>query len=71
MLNHTCNFKSFTKIYDFFFLSVAIFKSQLLKMAVTVMTVKFGTIQHSSLAENFEACFTQLFGQIQRATKTN
>ena len=39
------------------FLSVAIFKSRLLKMAATVMTVEFGTIHHySSLEENSEAC---------------
>ena len=39
------------------FLSVAIFKSRLLKMAATVMTVEFGTIHHyCSLEENSEAC---------------
>ena len=36
---------------------MAIFKSLLLKMAATVMTVDFGTIHHySSLEENAEAC---------------
>ena len=39
------------------FLAAAIFKSLLLKMAATVMTVEFGTIHHySSLEENSEAC---------------
>ena len=39
------------------FLSVAIFKSQLLKMAATVMTAEFGTIHYfSSLEEYSEAC---------------
>ena len=39
------------------FLAVAIFKSLLLKMAATVMTVEFGTIHHySNLEENSEAC---------------
>ena len=39
------------------FLAAAIFKSLLLKMAATVMTVEFGTIPHySSLEENSEAC---------------
>ena len=39
------------------FLAVAIFKSLLLNMAATVMTVEFGTIHHfSSLEENSEAC---------------
>ena len=48
MLNLTCNFN---------FLAAAIFKSLLLKMAATVMTVEFGTIHHySSLEENSEAC---------------
>ena len=40
-----------------------------LKVAVTVMTVEFGTIQlYSSLEENSEACFVQFFGQIQKLT---
>ena len=39
------------------FLAAAIFKSRHLKMATTVMTVEFGTIQdHSSLEDIFEAC---------------
>ena len=39
------------------FLSVAIFKSRLLKMAATVMTAEFGTIHYySSLEEYSEAC---------------
>ena len=39
------------------FLTVAIFKSLLLKMAATVKTVEFGTIHHySSLEENSYAC---------------
>ena len=39
------------------FPAAAIFKSRLLKMAATVMTVEFGTIHHySSLEENSEAC---------------
>ena len=39
------------------FLSVAIFKSQLLKMAATVMTAEFVTIHYySSLEEYSEAC---------------
>ena len=39
------------------FLAAAIFKSVLLKMVATVMTVEFGTIHHySSLEENSEAC---------------
>ena len=56
MLNLTCNFNLITEIFDFF-LAAAIFKSLLLKMAATVMTVEFGTIHHySSLEENSEAC---------------
>ena len=49
MLNLTCNSNLITKICEFFlqrpFLKVeaAIFKSLLLKMAATVMTVEFGT----------------------------
>ena len=39
------------------FLSVAIFKSRLLKMAATVMIAEFGTIHYySSLEEYSEAC---------------
>ena len=39
------------------FLAAAIFKSLLLKMAATVMTVEFGTIHHYSiLEENSEVC---------------
>ena len=39
------------------FLSVAIFKNRLLKMAATVMTAEFGTIHYySSLEEYSEAC---------------
>ena len=39
------------------FLVAASFKSLLLKMAATVMTIEFGTIHHySSLEENSEAC---------------
>ena len=39
------------------FLAAAIFKSLLLSMATTVMTVEFGTIhRYSSLEENSEAC---------------
>ena len=39
------------------FLAAAIFKSLLLKMAATVITIEFGTIHHySSLKENSEAC---------------
>ena len=39
------------------FFSAAIFKSRLLKMAATVMTVGFGTIHHYSiLEENSQAC---------------
>ena len=39
------------------FLAAAIFKSLLLKMAATVMTVEFDTSHHySSLEENSEAC---------------
>ena len=56
MLNLTCSFNSVTKILCIF-LSVAIFKSQLLKMAATVMTAEFGTIHYySSLEEYSEAC---------------
>ena len=56
MLNLTCSFNSVTKIYAFF-LSVAIFKSRLLKMVATVMTAEFGTIHYySSLEEYSEAC---------------
>ena len=56
MLNVTCNYKSNTKVYDFF-LAEAIFKSRLLKMVAIVMTVECGTIYHySSLEENSEAC---------------
>ena len=35
-----------TKIGKIFFLASVIFKSLLLKMAATVMTVEFGTIHH-------------------------
>ena len=56
MLNLTCNFYLISKICEFFF-AAAIFKSLLLKMATTVMTVEFGTIHHySSQEENSEAC---------------
>ena len=58
MLNLTCNFNLVTKIYEFF-LTVAIFKSQLLKMVATIMTVEFGTIHnYSSLEEISEACLS-------------
>ena len=51
------------------FLVAAIFKSLLLKMAATVMTVEFGTIHHySSLEENSEACLCRFFEQIQNLT---
>ena len=41
---------------------MVIFKSRLLKMAVTVMTVEFGTIHHyPSLEENSEACLCFLW----------
>ena len=58
MLNLTCNFNFITKIgLCEFFLQRPFFKSLLLKMAATVMTVEFGTIHHySSLEENGEAC---------------
>ena len=53
-----------------FFLAAAIFKSLLLKMAATVMTVEFGTIHHySSLEENSEACLCSSFEQIQKLTE--
>ena len=42
------------------FLSVAIFKSRLLKMAATVMTAEFGTIHYYSSLEEY----VQFFGQI-------
>ena len=46
-----------TQLQRYIFLSVAIFKSRLLKMAATVMIVEFGTIHHySSVEENSEAC---------------
>ena len=51
------------------FLAAAIFKSLLLKMAATVMTVEFGTIHHfSSLEENSEAC---LCSSLNRYKKNN
>ena len=43
MLYLTCNFNLTTKNVNFF-LAEAILKSLLLKMAATVMTVEFGTI---------------------------
>ena len=47
------------------FLVAAIFKSLLLKMAATVMTVEFGTIHHySSLEENSDACLCNLWTDI-------
>ena len=53
--DRTCNFNLITNMM--IFLAAAIFKSLLLKMAATVMTVEFGTIHHfSSLEENSEAC---------------
>ena len=53
-----CNLATSTHLQRYvFFHSVATFKSRLLKMAATVMTVEFGTIHHySSLEENSEAC---------------
>ena len=46
------------------FLSVAIFKSRLLKMAATVMTAEFGTIYYYfSLEEYSEACLCSFFEQ--------
>ena len=53
-----------------FFLSAAIFKSRLLKMAATVMTVEFGTINHySSLEENSEACLCSLLDRYTKITE--
>ena len=52
------------------FLAVAIFKSLLLKMAAIVMTAEFGNVRHvSSLEENSEAFFVQVFEQIQKLTE--
>ena len=48
----------------------AIFKSLLLKMAATVMTVEFGTSHnYFSLEENSEAWVVQFFEQIQNLTE--
>ena len=59
-----CNFNSVAKIY---FLLAAIFKSQLLKMADTVMTVEFCTSYHnSSLEENAYAFLLNSFLQMQK-----
>ena len=53
-LNLTCNFQLNNEDMGIF-LAAAIFKSLLLKMAATVMTVEFGTShQYSSLEENSE-----------------
>ena len=68
MLNLAFNFNLITTIY-YFFLAVAVFKSLLLKMAATVMTVEFDTIHHySGVEENSEAYsfFVQFFEQIQK-----
>ena len=51
------------------FLAAAIFKSLLLKMAATVMTVEFGTIHHSSLEEKFWSLFVQFFERVQKLTE--
>ena len=52
---------------------VAIFKSQVLKVAANVMTVEFGTIHHySSLfwpEGKFWSLFVQFFGQVQKLTE--
>ena len=56
-----------TRIYTILcnFLLSAIFISRLPKMASTVITVEFGTIQHYfNLLENSEACVLQLFTQM-------
>ena len=69
MLNLTCTFNLITKICNFF-LAAANFKSLLLKMVATVMTVEFGTILHySSLVEKFWSLFVQFFEQVQTLTE--
>ena len=52
------------------FLAAAILKSLLLKMAVTVITVEFGTIQHSSsLEENSKACLCSSLKRYNKLTE--
>ena len=54
------------------FLAAAIFKSLLLKMAATVMTVEFGTIHHySSVEEHSEATLCSSLNRIQKLTEQN
>ena len=53
-----------------FFLAAAIFKSRLLKMAATVLTVEFGTIHHySGLDENSEACLCSFLNRYKKITE--
>ena len=67
MLNLTCNSNLITKTWGF--LAAAIFKSILLKIATSVMTVEFGTIHHySSREEISEAYLCSFFEQIQKLT---
>ena len=65
----TCAFNLITKIFEFL-LAAAIFKSRLLKMAVTVMTVEFGTFHHhSSLEENLKLVCCSSLNRYNRITE--
>ena len=52
------------------FFAAAIFKSRLLKMAATVMTLEFCTIQpYSNLEENSEGCLSSSLNRYKETTE--
>ena len=69
---HTSSYLQLQFDYEdmWIFLAAAIFKSLLLKMAATLMTVEFGNIHHYfSLEERKHwSLFVQFFEQIQQLT---